>query len=122
MTSLVDSAPRESRTGDLPHAGRGVRDRPVRFGIVRLGNVVGTLLAGVVIGQIGVTIPALVKVDLLRSVPVRDRLQGRPAVLPRPQAERADQVALTVVLCVTSLVVTVVFAKLLRYDTARPRA
>ena len=29
----------------------------VRFGTFKLGNVVGTLLAGVVIGQLGITVP-----------------------------------------------------------------
>jgi putative transport protein len=34
----------------------------LRFGTFRLGNVVGTLLAGVMVGQVGVTISPLVKV------------------------------------------------------------
>ncbi|HSB36844.1 MAG TPA: aspartate-alanine antiporter, partial [Thermoanaerobaculia bacterium] len=34
----------------------------IRFGTFKLGNVVGTLLAGVVVGQIGVKVDPVVKI------------------------------------------------------------
>ena len=88
----------------------------LRLGTFRLGNVVGTLLAGVLIGQIGVTISPLVKVvffDLFlfatgyKVGPQFFRGLGRGAI---------GQLLLTVVLCVTSLATTVIAAIVMGYD------
>ncbi len=49
----------------------------LRIGTFRLGNVVGTLLAGVLIGQLDIHVDPIVKTRLLRPLPLRDRLQGR---------------------------------------------
>ena len=56
----------------------------IRIGSFSLGNVVGTLLAGVLIGQLDIRVAAGRQDRVLRPVPVRHRLQGRPAVLPGP--------------------------------------
>jgi putative transport protein len=89
----------------------------VRLGTFRLGNVVGTLLAGVLVGQLAIEIDPLVKVvffDLFlfatgyKVGPQFFRGLGRSAV---PQA------VLTVVLCVASLVTTVAAARLMGYDS-----
>ena len=52
------------------------------------GNVVGTLLAGVLVGQLDIADRPAREGRLLRPVPVRHRLQGRAAVLPRAPEER----------------------------------
>ena len=88
----------------------------VKFGSFSLGIVVGTLLAGVLIGQLDIKVPSDREDDLLRSLPLHDRLQGGTAILPRAQARRLPQVALTVVLCVACLLTAFGFAKLLGYD------
>ena len=90
----------------------------LRFGTFKLGNVVGTLLAGVVVGQIGdITCRPARQGRLLRPVPVRDGLQGRPAVLPRPRPERPlAGVAHHRPLCRQASVTTVMAAKVMGYD------
>ena len=76
----------------------------IRIGSFSLGNVVGTLLAGVLVGQLGVEVRSPREGRLLRPLPLRHRLQGRAPVLPRPRAGTPlSQALLTVVLCVTSL-------------------
>ena len=50
---------------------------------IGLGSVTATLLAAVIIGQIGITISHAAQGDGLPHVPVRGRLRRRPAVRPR---------------------------------------
>ena len=49
----------------------------IRIGSFSLGNVVGTLLAGVLIGQLDIKVAPDRQDRVLRPVPVRHRLQGR---------------------------------------------
>ena len=58
----------------------------IRVGSFRLGNVVGTLLAGVLIGQLDIQVAPIVKTRVLRPLPLRDRIQGRAAVHPGARA------------------------------------
>ena len=58
----------------------------LKIGSFTLGTVLGTLLAGVLIGQLDINVPRDGEDRLLRPLPVRDRLQGRAAVLPRAEA------------------------------------
>ncbi len=88
----------------------------LRIGSFKLGNVVGTLLAGVVIGQIGVTVSPLVKVTFFDLFLFATGYKVGPQFFRGLKRNALPQVSLTVVLCVTSLVVTVMFAKLLAYD------
>ena len=53
-----------------------------------LGSVTATLLAGVLIGQLGITVDGPDQVHLLPDVPVRGRLRRRTAVLPRDRQGR----------------------------------
>ena len=78
----------------------------LRIGTFSLGNVVGTLLAGVLIGQLDIEVDPARQARLLRPLPLRDRLQGRARSSSGGSEKNAlPQVALTVVLCVTSLAV-----------------
>ena len=61
----------------------------VRIGSFQLGNVVGTLLAGVADRPARHPGRPDRQDRLLRPLPLRDRLQGRPAVHPRAGQERA---------------------------------
>jgi putative transport protein len=88
----------------------------VRFGTFKLGNVVGTLLAGVFIGQLAIEIHPLVKIVFFDLFLFATGYKVGPQFFRGLKKNAVPQVALTMVLCVTSLVATVVAAKVLRYD------
>jgi putative transport protein len=88
----------------------------VRFGTFKLGNVVGTLLAGVLIGQLAIEIHPLVKIVFFDLFLFATGYKVGPQFFRGLKKNALPQVLLTVVLCVTSLVVTVVAAKVLGYD------
>lgn len=88
----------------------------LRFGGFCLGNVVGTLLAGVVVGQIGVTVDPLVKVVFFDLFLFATGYKVGPQFFRGLGRSTLSQGLLTVVLCVTSLVTAVAAAKLMGYD------
>ncbi len=89
----------------------------LRIGCFRLGNVVGTLLAGVVIGQLNIQVPTTVKVVFFDLFLFATGYKVGPQFFRGLGRSALPQVAVTVVLCVTSLLATVVAVKILRYDT-----
>ena len=65
----------------------------LRFGTFRLGNVVGRLLAGVLVGQLDIKVAPIVKVvffDLFRAA-MRARIAG-PATEGAPTSDFRDHV------------------------------
>jgi putative transport protein len=88
----------------------------LRLGSFSLGNVVGTLLAGVVIGQLDIQVPALVKIVFFDLFLFATGYKVGPQFFRGLKKNALSQVGLTLVLCLTSLIVTVVAAKLLHYD------
>ncbi|MFY9729046.1 MAG: hypothetical protein WAK24_00450, partial [Candidatus Acidiferrales bacterium] len=88
----------------------------VRVGTFKLGNVVGTLLAGVLIGQLTIKVHPLVEVVFFDLFLFATGYKVGPQFFRGLKKNAVPQVMLTLVLCVTSLVVTVAAAKLLRYD------
>src|SRR5512135_1762877 len=88
----------------------------LRFGTFKLGNVVGTLLAGVVIGQIGVKVDPVVKLVFFDLFLFATGYKVGPQFFRGLKKNALTQVSLTLVLCVTSLVTTVAAAKIFRYD------
>ena len=88
----------------------------VRVGTFKLGNVVGTLLAGVVVGQIGVTVAPLVKTVFFDLFLFATGYKVGPQFFRGLGRNALSQVALTIVLCVGSLVTTVVAATVMGYD------
>ena len=89
----------------------------LRIGSFQLGNVVGTLLAGVVIGQLDVQVPGTVKVVFFDLFLFATGYKVGPQFFRGLGRSALPQVAVTVVLCVTSLLVAFLATKLLRYDT-----
>ena len=89
----------------------------IRFGSFSLGNVVGTLLAGVLIGQLDIAIDPLVKTVFFDLFLFATGYKVGPQFFRGLKKHAGPQVALTVVLCVTSLVVTVTAAKIFDYDS-----
>ena len=88
----------------------------IRIGSFRLGNVVGTLLAGVLVGQLGVEIHPLVKVVFFDLFLFATGYKVGPQFFRGLRKNALSQAILTVVLCVVSLVTTVVAAKVMGYD------
>ncbi len=88
----------------------------LRIGTFTLGNVVGTLLAGVLIGQLGIPVHPLVKVVFFDLFLFATGYKVGPQFFRGLGRNALGQVLLTLVLCVTSLVVTLLAARLLHYD------
>src|SRR5215831_1850575 len=88
----------------------------IRFGSFSLGNVVGTLLAGVVVGQLDVRIDPLVKVVFFDLFLFATGYKVGPQFFRGLKKNALHQALLTLVLCVASLATTFAAAKLLGYD------
>ena len=89
----------------------------IRIGSFSLGNVVGTLLAGVLIGQLDIEVDPLVKVVFFDLFLFATGYKVGPQFFRGLRKNAGPQVALTVVLCVTSLLTTVAAAKIFDYDS-----
>jgi putative transport protein len=88
----------------------------VKFGSFSLGIVVGTLLAGVLIGQLDIKVPAIVKTIFFDLFLFTTGYKVGPQFFRGLKGDALPQVALTVVLCVVCLLTAFGFAKLLGYD------
>ena len=109
--------PRQSRARHLPDARAWASSSGASgSGRFRLGNVVGTLLAGVLIGQLDIQVDPVVKIVFFDLFLFATGYKVGPQFIRGLGKSALPQVALTVVLCVTSLVITVAAAKIFRYD------
>ncbi len=88
----------------------------IRIGSFSLGTVVGTLLAGVVIGQFDIKVPAIVKTIFFDLFLFTTGYKVGPQFFRGLKKDALSQMALTVVLCVTCLLTAFTFSKLLGYD------
>lgn len=88
----------------------------IKIGSFTLGTVVGTLLAGVAVGQLGIQVPATVKYVFFDLFLFTTGYKVGPQFFRGLKKDALPQVALTVVLCVTCLVAAFFAAKLLGYD------
>ena len=89
----------------------------LRIGSFKLGNVVGTLIAGVLIGQLDIKVDPTVKSVFFSLFLFATGYKVGPQFFRGLKKNALPQVALTIVLCVASLVTTLVAAKLLGYDS-----
>jgi putative transport protein len=89
----------------------------VRFGSFTLGAVVGCLFAGVLVGQLGITVSPLVKTIFFDLFLFTTGYKIGPQFFRGLKRDALPQVALTVVLCVACLLTAFGFSKLLGYDT-----
>ena len=89
----------------------------IRFGSFKLGNVVGTLIAGVLIGQLDIKVDPTVKSVFFSLFLFATGYKVGPQFFRGLKKNALPQVALTVVLCVTSLLTTLAAARLLGYDS-----
>jgi putative transport protein len=89
----------------------------IKIGSFKLGNVVGTLIAGVLIGQLEIKVDPTVKAVFFSLFLFATGYKVGPQFFRGLKKNALPQVVLTVVFCVTSLVTTVIAAKLLGYDS-----
>jgi putative transport protein len=81
-----------------------------------LGTVVGTLLAGVLIGQLDISVPAVVKNVFFDLFLFTTGYKVGPQFFRGLRKDALPQLAVTVVLCVSCLLAAVTAAKLIGYD------
>jgi putative transport protein len=89
----------------------------LRIGSFRLGNVVGTLLAGVLVGQFHVEVDPLVKVVFFDLFLFATGYKVGPQFFRGLKRNALSQALVTLVLCVASLFTTVAFARAMGYDS-----
>lgn len=89
----------------------------IRIGSFQLGNVVGTLLAGVLIGQLDIEVPALVRVVFFDLFLFATGYKVGPQFVRGLGRDALPQMAVTVVLCVASLLITFLAAIIFDYDS-----
>ena len=87
-----------------------------KFRSFSLGIVVGCLLAGVLIGQLDIKVPPLVKTIFFDLFLFTTGYKVGPQFFRGLRGDAVPQLALTVLLCVSCLVTAIVFSKLLGYD------
>src|SRR6476620_1007768 len=88
----------------------------LKFGSFSLGIVVGCLLAGVVIGQLDIKVPSIVKIVFFDLFLFTTGYKVGPQFFRALRKDALPQVALTVVLCVTCLLTAFFMSKALGYD------
>jgi putative transport protein len=88
----------------------------LRFGSFSLGTVVGTLLAGVLIGQLDIKVPAVVKNVFFDLFLFTIGYKVGPQFFRGLKKDAMPQLAVTLVLCVTCLISAFTASKLLGYD------
>ena len=88
----------------------------VRIGSFSLGTTVGTLLAGVAIGQLNIGVPAVVKYVFFDLFLFTTGYKVGPQFFRALKKDALPQVAITLVLCITCLLAAFAAAKLLGYD------
>ncbi len=88
----------------------------IKIGGFSLGTVVGTLFAGVIIGQLDIKVPALVKTVFFDLFLFTTGYKVGPQFFRGLKKDALSQLALTLVLCTTCLVTAFIAAKFLGYD------
>ena len=88
----------------------------LKFRSFSLGIVVGTLLAGVLIGQLDIKVPGVVKTIFFDLFLFTTGYKVGPQFFRGLKRDALPQMALTLVVCVSCLFTAYGFAKLLGYD------
>src|SRR5437667_2034976 len=90
----------------------------LRIGSFSLGTAVGTLLAGVAIGQLNIQVPAVVKYVFFDLFLFTTGYKVGPQFFRALKKDALPQLAIKLVLCLTCLLAAFTAAKLLGYDVS----
>src|SRR3954452_4672915 len=88
----------------------------MKIGSFSLGTVVGTLLAGVAIGQLAIQVPPVVKYVFFDLFLFTTGYKVGPQFFRGLKKDALPQLGLTLVLCVTCLLAAYTAARLVNYD------
>jgi putative transport protein len=88
----------------------------LKIGTFSLGMVVGTLLAGVAVGQLSIQVPGVVKYVFFDLFLFTTGYKVGPQFFRALKKDALPQLALTLVLCVVCLLAAYTAARLLHYD------
>jgi putative transport protein len=88
----------------------------IRFGSFRLGPVLGCLFAGVIIGQIGIDVPSIVKIIFFDLFLFATGYKVGPQFFRGLKKDALPQLALTGIICVTCLLTAFAASKIMGYD------
>src|SRR5512138_463354 len=88
----------------------------IRIGAFTVGPVLGTLFAGVVVGQTGAVVPGPVKTVFFDLFLFATGYKVGPQFFRGLKKDALPQLVLTAVICVASLLTAVGLARLLGYD------
>src|SRR5215469_4954787 len=89
----------------------------VRIGTVHIGGVLGTLLAGLAIGQLSIQVPPIVKTIFFDLFLFATGYKVGPQFVRGLGTSALPQVILSFVVCLTALLVTVLTSKIAGYDS-----
>jgi putative transport protein len=88
----------------------------IRIGSFKVGAVLGTLFAGVLIGQIGIQVAPVVKIIFFDLFLFATGYKVGPQFFRGLKKDAIPQLALTVVICTTCLITAIIMARLMGYD------
>ncbi len=88
----------------------------LRFGSFRLGEMLGTLIAGMIVGQMDISIPPVVKIIFFDLFLFATGYKVGPQFFYGLKKDAIPQLLLTIIICTTCLITAVLVSKLLGYD------
>jgi putative transport protein len=89
----------------------------IKIGTFKIGVVLGTLFAGVLIGQLNITVPPIVKTIFFDFFLFATGYKVGPQFFQGLKKNAFPQLMLTIVICVSCLLIAFGMSKLLNYDT-----
>lgn len=116
MTTLVHALREHPELAVFLTLALGFAIGRIKIGSFGLGTIVGTLLAGVAVGQMGIQVPAVVKYVFFDLFLFTTGYKVGPQFFRALKKDALPQVVLTLVLCVTCLMAAFAAAKILGYD------
>jgi putative transport protein len=116
MTALVQSLREHPELAVFLTLAMGFAIGRIKIGSFGLGTIVGTLLAGVIVGQMAIQVPAVVKYIFFDLFLFTTGYKVGPQFFRGLKKDALPQVAITLVLCVTCLLAAFAAARILNYD------